>query len=242
MNNQTQINCPKCFKTELWKTGDKRLKCKNCHYIFTLKPNLFNVSNKTLNEVVSEFLLEHSTNIILERVNISKYKLLKILTFLRMLMVKDIPDTLHEIIKPDPEDLKPNNKTKKSVIGIFCKEEKVYTKILPNIKDEDLKLFLKAQKDRKESLNHHIEEWQRYVGLAFKKRFYRIVPPQSKKYRIDALETFWGYLKRKLSSKGGVRKEKLPLYLGEYAWRYNHKKLTLKEQEEKIWKLLIANR
>jgi hypothetical protein len=40
---------------------------------------------------------------------------------------------------------------------------------------------------------------------------------------INGLEGFWGYLKRKLSSKGGIRRVKLPLYLGEYVWRYNHR-------------------
>jgi hypothetical protein len=32
---------------------------------------------------------------------------------------------------------------------------------------------------------------------------------------INGLEEFWGYLKLKLASKRGIRREKLPLYLGE---------------------------
>ncbi len=31
---------------------------------------------------------------------------------------------------------------------------------------------------------------------------------------INSLEGFWWYLKRKLSSKGGIRQEKPPLYAG----------------------------
>jgi transposase-like protein len=53
------------------------------------------------------------------------------------------------------------------------------------------------------------------------------------------LEGFWGYLKRKLSAKGGIRRERLPIYLGEYVWRYNHKNLSLKEQENLLFKLII---
>ena len=26
-----RIKCPSCLKTKFWKTGDGRLKCKNCH-------------------------------------------------------------------------------------------------------------------------------------------------------------------------------------------------------------------
>ncbi len=236
------IKCPKCSGLRFWKTSDNRLKCKNCRHIFTLKPNPLNIPNEILNEVISEFLLEHSTNIILERVNISKYKLLKVLTLLRILMLRDIPDALRGIMKLGKDylggrlDFKSDNKIKHPIIGILCKEEKVYAKILSNIKAQDLKLFLKAQ-EKKESISYS-EEWQKYIGLAFRGRFYRVVPPENKKYRIDALETFWGYLKRKLSAKGGIRKEKLPLYLGEYAWRYNHRKLPFREKEKRLLSLI----
>jgi len=229
--------CPKCFKLNFWKTKDGRLKCKNCHYIFTPKPNPLNVPNEILSEIVSEFLLGHSTNIILERIDISKYKLLNVLTFLRTLTAKDIPDNLREIIKLDSGNFNLNNEIKKPIIGILCKEEKVYAKVLSNIKPEDLKLFLKAQKE-KEPIEHS-ENWQKYIGLALKGRFYKLAPLENKKYQIDSLEAFWGYLKKKLSAKGGIRKEKLPLYLGEYSWRYNHRKLTLKEQEKLLLNLLF---
>lgn len=46
---------------------------------------------------------------------------------------------------------------------------------------------------------------------------------------INGLEGFWGYLKRKLATKGDIRREQLPLYLGEYVWRYNHRKMNFKE-------------
>jgi len=55
---------------------------------------------------------------------------------------------------------------------------------------------------------------------------------------INGLEGFWGYLKRKLASKGGIRQEKLPLYLGEYVWRYNHRKENDNVKMKRIIKLL----
>ncbi len=41
--------------------------------------------------------------------------------------------------------------------------------------------------------------------------------------QINGLEGFWGYLKRKLAYKGGIRQEKLPLYLGGSVWLYKHR-------------------
>jgi len=262
--NSNGVKCPKCFESKFWKTGDNRLKCKNCRTLFKPKTNPLNLSNQILYKVIAEFILEHSTNVILERINISKYKLLKTLTLLRILMTKDIPEVLRKMIKAEnylsnqkrkSEDF--NGDIKHPIIGIFCKEGGVYAKILPNLGISDLKLFLKEQKRRNivdypseakggdegkpEGVNFidYSEDWQKYIGLVFRDSLYRLFPPEGKKRRLDAMEGFWGYLKRKLAAKGGIRKEKLPLYLGEYVWRYNHRKLTLKEQEKLLLNLVF---
>lgn len=240
--NHFHIKCPKCFESRFWKTGDNRLKCKSCRYVFSPKPNPINLSSKILNEVVSEFLLEHSTNIILERVDISKYKLLKVLTLLRILMTKDVPDVFEGIVKLD-ETQTGFGAIKQPVIGILCREGKVYAEIIPGIEVKDLKPLLKKH-DEKESIIYP-DSWRRYTGLAFKGYVHRLVDhsenkyTDSKKYRINILEGFWGYLKRKLAAKGGIRRERLPLYLGEYIWRHNHRKLTLKEQEKRLLNLVF---
>jgi transposase-like protein len=55
---------------------------------------------------------------------------------------------------------------------------------------------------------------------------------------FNGLEGFSGYLKRKLASKGGIRREKLPLYLGEYIWRYNHQTESEREKVKRSITLL----
>lgn len=55
-----------------------------------------------------------------------------------------------------------------------------------------------------------------------------------KGHHINGLEGFWGYMKRKLASRGGIRREKLPIFVGEYVWKYNHRNLNLKEQENRV--------
>jgi transposase len=91
------------------------------------------------------------------------------------------------------------------------------------------------------------DTWRGYTGIATKDYVHRTVKHRKKEYsnkkgnHINGLEEFWGYLKRKLSAKGGIRKEKLPIYLGEYVWRYNHRNLTLKEQENLLFERLIQH-
>jgi transposase-like protein len=241
-----EIFCPKCEKNEFWKTKDNRLKCKNCRHLFTPKENLFNIPNSTLRSIISEFLLEHSTNIILERIKISKYKLLKILNVLRILITKEVIKEFRGKIKLDEkffekeiENILKRRKTKKEkklkneelIIGIFCEKGKCYAKPLPNIKSSEIKSFLKKRKKLSFS-----ENWLENIGLVFRGSLFRLT--QTKK-GIDILSVFWGYLKRKLSEKGGVRREKLPFYLGEYSFRFNKRKESLKLKEDYLFNLIL---
>ncbi len=101
--------CKKCKSTQFWKLNDGRLKCKQCYNRFAPNKNLTKISRKLLKQIISEFVLEHSTNIILERVNISKYKLLKILTLLRIEMTKDIPEMFSGIVEVEMKHIWEDN-------------------------------------------------------------------------------------------------------------------------------------
>lgn len=54
----------------------------------------------------------------------------------------------------------------------------------------------------------------------------------------NAMEGFWGLLKKRLRSTGGIRRERLYAYAAEEAWRYNHRKLTETEKIKKLLRLL----
>lgn len=56
----------------------------------------------------------------------------------------------------------------------------------------------------------------------------------------NGIESFWGFLKRRLKITGGIRTERLQLFLGEEVWRFNNRKLTLDEKVQKLLLLLVA--
>jgi len=257
---RVRIKCPKCFKIKFWKTADNRLRCKNCRYLFTPKSNPVNISNRLLKQVISEFLLEHSTNIILSRVNVSKYKLLKVLTLLRIVMSNDIPEVFSGIIEVDETYLGGQMKNKRQrerlklgrnrrgfgtikqpVFGILCRKGKVCAEIVQAVEAKDLQPLIERQVKKGSTICS--DGWRGYTGLATKGYVHRLVDHSKKEYsdkkgnHINGLEGFWGYLKRKLSAKGGIRKEKLSFYLGEYVWRYNQRRLSFKEQEKHLLNL-----
>lgn len=222
--------------------------------------------NNLLKQVVAEFLLEHSTNIILERVNISKYKLLRILTLLRIEMTKDVPEVFEGTVEVDKTylggqmrnrrlgkrlEINLNHQKctrgfgtiKQPVFGILCRGGKVWARVIDNTEAENLQPLIERQVKKGSIICS--DTWRGYTGIAAKGYVHRPVNQSKKEYsdqkgnHINGLEGFWGYLKRKLAAKGGIRREKLPIYLGEYVWRYNHRNLTLKEQENRLFELIL---
>ncbi|HSB79767.1 MAG TPA: hypothetical protein VLM91_13375 [Candidatus Methylomirabilis sp.] len=84
-----------------------------------------------------------------------------------------------------------------------------------------------------------------FAGLAIAAggHLFRLVNPRpatggERTSNINALEGFWGYLKVRLAAKGGIRRSQLPLYLAEYVWRYNHRRLSVEEQVKRLLRLL----
>ncbi len=64
------------------------------------------------------------------------------------------------------------------------------------------------------------------------------VDKNNKSNHINGLEGFFGYLKRQLAARGGIRKNRLPLYLAEYVWRYNNRDLPIEKQIERLLNLV----
>jgi len=221
------------------------------------------MNHKLLKCIISEFVLEHSTNVILERVKISKHKLLKILTLLRINMSRDVPDVFSSTVEVDETYLGGQMKNrrlkerlkigrnrrgfgtiKQPVFGILCREGKVWAEVVSNVEAKDLQpLILKQVKLGSTVCS---DGWRAYTGLVAQGYVHRLVDHSKKEYsdmrggHINGLEGFWGYLKRKLSAKGGIRKEKLPLYLGEYVWKYNYRNLSLKERENLLFTMFLS--
>lgn len=54
------------------------------------------------------------------------------------------------------------------------------------------------------------------------------------------IEGFWGVMKRTMGTIGGMRRERLHLFAGEIAWRFNHRKETKEEKERALIALVLG--
>jgi transposase-like protein len=174
-------------------------------------------------------------------------------------MLKNVPEVFSGIVEVDEtyiggqwknkrkstrvKGTKRGRGTKKQpVFGILARDGKVWAEIVPNVKAKTLQGRIAKRVSKGSTVCS--DTFRGYTGIASKGYVHRLVEHQKGEYsdgkgsHINGLEGFWGYLKRKLAAKGGIRAERQHLYLAEYVWRYNHRDLTQKEQITKLINLL----
>ena len=127
---------------------------------------------------------------------------------------------------------------KQAVFGVFEREGRVYTEMIPNAKSETLRKVIRGKVSVESVL--FTDGWRGYSGLldmGFEKHF-RI--DKSKSFsnqngvHINGIESFWSFTKRRLAKFNGV-KSNLILHLKECEFRW---KKDNAEMEKEIWKLL----
>lgn len=54
----------------------------------------------------------------------------------------------------------------------------------------------------------------------------------------NGIEGFWGFMKRRMGTIGGMRRDRLGLFAGELAWRYNTRRITDTQKADQLVGLL----
>ncbi len=128
---------------------------------------------------------------------------------------------------------------KQPVFGVFERDGRVYTELVPNAKSETLRKVIRGKVSPESII--FTDSWRGYNGLldmGYEKHF-RI--DKSKSFsnqhgvHINGIESFWSFTKRRLAKFNGV-KSTFELHLKECEWRW--RKLNT-EMEKELWKLLL---
>jgi len=203
--------------------------------------------------------LEQSSQNIANRTSIERKRVLRALSLIRRALTQDVPDIFSGTVEVDETYLggqwKNKRKTireagtkrgrgtmKQPIFGILCRNGTVWAEVVNDVEAGTLQPLITQQVSPGSIVCS--DTWRAYTGIASRGFVHRLVNHGERQYsdgkgsHINGLEGFWGYLKRKLASKGGIRREKLPLYLGEYVWRYNHRNDSDKMKVKRILELL----
>jgi len=254
-----KVSCPKCPAKKVYLLSNGKRKCSRCKYEFTPHRLPLYLTKDEWREIIRWFLLEQSSQNISLRTGLERKRVLRALTIIRTTLVKDVPEIFSGTVEVDETYLggqwknkrksvreqgtKRGRGTKKQpVFGILCRNGSVWAEVVDDVSAETLQPLI----TRKVLSGSTVcsDTWKAYTGIASRGYVHRLVDHGDKQYsdgkgnHINGLEGFWGYLKRKLVSKGGIRQVKMPLYLGEYVWRYNHRKENDNVKLRRIIKLL----
>lgn len=133
--------------------------------------------------------------------------------------------------------------SKQAILGVYHRQTKTVVVVLvPNLQGRTLLAIIERQVRPRSTIR--IDAYGTYVPLQKRYR-HRIVNHSAGEYargqvHTNGIESFWGYLKRRLKTTGGIRRERLPLYAAEEVWRFNHRQLSREEQVNKLRDLLVA--
>ena len=254
-----KIACPKCNSKKLYKMSSGKRRCSECKYDFIPHKLPMRLTRDEWKQIIQFFLMEQNSNSIIERTRFERRRVFRALTKIRIVLAEDVPEIFSGTVEVDETYVggqwKNKRKTirdngtkrgrgtkKQPVFGILCRNGQVWAEVVDDVEADTLQPLI----SRKVSTGSTVcsDTWKAYTGIAARGYVHRLVNHGEKQYsdgkgnHINGLEGFWGFLKRKLASKGGITKQKLPLYLAEYVWRYNHRNESERIKMRRILLLL----
>lgn len=205
------------------------------------------------------FVLGLSTKQVAEEASLERKRVLRALSTIRRALLLDPPEAFSGVVEVDETYVggKRRNQRraaravkvkhgrgtmKAAVFGIRCRSGQVWAEVVPDLDANTLLTSIRAHVAEGSVVCS--DELRSYTGVAAQGYVHRLVRHCDGQYsdgrgtHINGLEGFWGYLKRRLVSRGGIRRERLPLFLNEYVWRYNHRKDSIASQENRVLRLL----
>jgi transposase len=252
------IRCPRCDHTKSWSVRRGKRRCAACRYEWTPRALPLRLTSAQWRRLLRWFVLGQSAATIAQESGLERKRVLRALLLVRQAMLQDVPQVFSGVVEIDETYLggawrnkrrveraqgtkRGRGTSKQAVFGILCRGGQVWAEVVPNVEAKTL-LPLLRQRVRAGSVVCS-DTFISYTGVAAGGYIHRLVDhsltfSDRQGSHVNGLERFWGYLKRRLAAKGGVRRERLPLYLAEYVWRYNHRKLSVREQVKSLLNLL----
>jgi len=232
----------------------EKRRCVCCRYEWRPGRLPLRLTRSQWRRLLRWFLLGQSAAIIAREARLERKRVLRALLLVRQAMAQDVPPVFSGTVEIDETYLggawrnkrrgeraqgtkRGRGTTKQAVFGILCRGGQVWAEVVANVEARTLLPLLRQRVSAGSVVCS--DTFTSYTGVAAGGYVHRLVDHSQafsdrQGSHVNGLEGFWGYLKRRLAAKGGVRRERLPLYLAEYVWRYNHRSLTFQEQVRRL--------
>lgn len=262
--NMPHIPCPFCSYGRSWAVRRKKRKCKRCRREFsnnTYPVPGFRVTKKLWQVAIATFLRERTVRRIAEETGLSIKTAQRMAHHLRTQMAQVRPDLFQGPVEMDETYIGGQRKNKKlhirrikgkrghgtdklPIVGLFCRDSgQVYVDVEPRKLDVAY-IFKTIQERVAPGSRIYTDGFKMYRGLSKLDYIHEFVDHANDEYvrgeiHTNNIEGFWGVLKRKMGCIGGMRRDRLHLFVAEIAWKFNHRKQALKEQEVTLLSLIL---
>jgi transposase len=259
--------CPYCSYTRSWKLRREKAKCKRCRREFSVRGYVVSgvrATEEDWRRVVASFLRERAIRAVAETSGVGYRRAQKMLYRLRVLMSEDRLPVFSGTVELDETYIGGQRKNqclhirrlyppkrghgtqKLPIFGIFHRGSgKVFVGLEP--KKLDWRHIIRIV-DRKVAKGSRIytDGFPMYEKLRWHGYAHRSVDHNKKEYvrgdvHTNGIEGFWGIMKRRMGCIGGMRRDRLMLFAGEIAWRFNHRRLSREEKERALMELVLES-
>jgi hypothetical protein len=169
---------------------------------------------------------------------LNRKRVLRALTAVRRVLATEAPEHPPRFHHPSTDDERPATRRSRSrTLGLTITDGQAWAEVLS---DADADLFERYVNGPRAGTQAVPPGLLPYTAVVHRRRLYRLTqgPEASSAAAFGPLEAFWAYLQRHLRSRGGVRAERLHLYLAEYSWRYNRRTWPPAAQLDELVRLL----
>ena len=179
-------------------------------------------------EVLRWFVRDAASADIARETGLERKRVLRALMIVRQAILRAAQ---YGVQKPAPA----RSSAQVTLIGLRIATGRASAEVVPQAEAEQLVRWLRNRE------NHHAHpprHLRRYMAVIHRGRLQRLAVWGAERVPFGPIEAFWAYVQRQLRGKGGIRRERLDLYLASVAWRYNHRKIPPAEQVEELLGLL----
>jgi hypothetical protein len=213
----TTTRCPRCGGARVWRLRDGRSRCASCRYDFRPRRWPLRLDDAGWRAILYWYARGLPSEAIARESGVNRKRVLRALAIVR----GELAAALARVAPRTPPRWEPPatvRGTPTPVIGIRFREGHPTAEVIAGVDGRLLARELRRATPR-------LFDWdpvlRPFAALVVARRLRRVSPVDPHPPHGHAeLGAFWQYLERELSGRGGVRRDRLDLYLAEYSWRY----------------------
>lgn len=255
--------CPTCGHTRSWSIRRFHRKCKRCRNEWSgnsLHPiSGFRLGRREWIRIIETFLRDGTIRSVEQENHLAYRTAYKAVSAIRSVMTEDVPGLLFGICEADETFVggpwknkaihirrqgtkRGRGTSKQAIFGITQRDPaRVRVWLVSNTQMKTLRPHILETVCKGSTI--YTDGFKGYRTLWRNGYLHDWVDHDAGEYvrgnvHTQTIDGYWGRLKTHLDSIGGIRKERLMLFIGEHQWRYNFRHFSRKEQVKRIYLFL----